>query len=68
MLLPTIVVSLAVLGVAMGLIAIRVFLIKDGAFRGGCATNNPMLTDKVGECQVCGRKPGEECQGEGSAA
>lgn len=68
MLLPTIVVSLAVLGVAMGLIAIRVFLVKDGSFKGGCASNNPMLTEQVGECQVCGRKPGEECQGEESVA
>ena len=31
-------------------------------FRGTCATNNPMLKDQVGECTVCGKKPGEECQ------
>jgi hypothetical protein len=30
-------------------------------FRGTCATNNPMLKAKVGECTVCGRQPGEEC-------
>ena len=30
-------------------------------FRGTCATNNPMLKDRVGECTVCGRKPDEEC-------
>ncbi len=30
-------------------------------FRGTCATNNPMLKNKIGECEVCGRKPDEEC-------
>ncbi|MEL7020554.1 MAG: hypothetical protein AAGK47_03010 [Bacteroidota bacterium] len=31
-------------------------------FRGTCATNNPMLKSKVGECTVCGKKPEEECK------
>ena len=31
-------------------------------FRGTCATNNPMLKNKVGECNVCGKKPEEECK------
>ena len=68
MLLQTIILSVAVLGVAMFLIGIRVFIIKDGAFKGGCATNNPMLTNQIGECQVCGRMPGEECKGDEVAA
>ena len=68
MLLPTIVISLAVMVVAMLLFAIRVFLVKDGEFKGGCASNNPMLTNQIGECQVCGRKPGEECQSDEAVA
>lgn len=31
-------------------------------FRGTCASNNPMLKSKVGECTVCGKKPEEECK------
>jgi hypothetical protein len=31
-------------------------------FRGTCATNNPMLKNKVGECSVCGKSPEEECK------
>lgn len=68
MLLQTMILSLAVLVAAMALIGIRVFLIKDGAFKGGCATNNPILTNQIGECDVCGRKPGENCKGDEAAA
>lgn len=31
-------------------------------FRGTCASNNPMLKSKIGECTVCGKKPDEECK------
>jgi len=31
-------------------------------FRGTCATNNPMIKDKMGECTVCGKKPEEACK------
>ncbi len=31
-------------------------------FRGTCASNNPMLKNKIGECEVCGKKPDEDCQ------
>ena len=37
-------------------------IITGNEFRGTCASNNPMLTDKVGECSVCGKKPEEECK------
>jgi hypothetical protein len=31
-------------------------------FRGTCASNNPMLKDALGECTICGKKVGEECE------
>lgn len=31
-------------------------------FRGSCASNNPMLKNKFGECTVCGKKPEEDCK------
>ncbi len=51
----------AAFGVSFLLINIRQ-LFTGKEFRGTCATNNPMLKDEIGECSVCGRKPGEECQ------
>jgi len=53
-------VIVAVFGAAFLLINIR-HLVTGNEFRGTCASNNPMLTNKIGECEVCGRKPGEEC-------
>lgn len=43
------------------IINVRYFFTGE-AFRGGCAQNNPMLKSKIGDCQVCGRKPDEECK------
>ncbi len=31
-------------------------------FRGTCASNNPMLTNKIGNCEVCGKSPDEDCK------
>lgn len=31
-------------------------------FRGSCASNNPMIKNEMGECNVCGRVPGEDCK------
>ena len=31
-------------------------------FRGTCATNNPTIKNKVGDCNLCGAKADEACQ------
>lgn len=31
-------------------------------FRGSCASNNPMLKSKLGDCTVCGKKADEVCK------
>jgi hypothetical protein len=64
MVLTTVLASMLIVGIAFALIATRIILIKDGEFKGTCATNNPMLKNEIGECSVCGRKPGEECKNE----
>ena len=37
-------------------------LLTGNEFRGTCASNNPMLTNKIGKCDVCGKSPEEECK------
>ncbi|MDE2995995.1 MAG: membrane or secreted protein [Bacteroidota bacterium] len=59
-----IIVAAAVLGLAVGGLSLRILAVKDGEFRGTCGTNNPMLSDKLGPCTVCGKKPGEACKRE----
>ena len=48
-------------GVSFILINLRQ-VVTGKEFRGTCASNNPMLKSKVGECTVCGKKPEEECK------
>lgn len=38
------------------------YIFKNRPFRGGCAQNNPLLKNKIGECQTCGRKVDEACK------
>jgi hypothetical protein len=64
MVLTTVLASIVVVALAFAMIATRIILVKDGEFRGTCATNNPMLKNEIGECTVCGKKPGEECKAE----
>jgi hypothetical protein len=62
--METVLLALLIVGLAVVGLSLRILLVKDGEFRGTCATNNPMLKDKVGNCTVCGSKPGEACQGD----
>ncbi len=48
-------------GISFALINIR-HIVTGKEFRGTCATNNPMLKSKLGDCEVCGKKPDEECK------
>jgi len=50
-----------VFGVSFAMINIR-HIVTGNEFRGTCATNNPMLKNKVGDCTVCGKSPTEECK------
>ena len=56
---------LAVIFVVFGLsfVMINIRQILTGKeFRGTCATNNPMIKDKFGDCTVCGKKADEACK------
>jgi hypothetical protein len=58
---PTLIIIFATLLVSFVLINIRqIFTGKE--FRGTCATNNPMLKNEIGACNVCGSQPGEDCK------
>lgn len=50
-----------IFGLSFILINIR-HIITGNEFRGTCATNNPMLKNQIGDCQVCGKKADEECK------
>ena len=59
--METLLYAILLIGAAFALIAVRIIFVKDGEFKGTCATNNPMLKSEIGECTLCGRKDGEAC-------
>jgi len=48
-------------GLSFLLINIR-GVVKGEEFRGTCATNNPMIKNKFGDCTVCGKTADEVCK------
>lgn len=59
--LSTLIIIFVVFLISFILINIRQ-IVTGKEFRGTCATNNPMIKDKMGECTVCGKKPEEACK------
>ncbi|HAB90035.1 MAG TPA: hypothetical protein DCF84_05815 [Bacteroidetes bacterium] len=59
--LQTIVGSFIVLSLVIFGMSIRIIFQKNGEFRGGCASNNPMLRNELGECTLCGKTP-DDCE------
>lgn len=59
--IPVLILSIGLVLAAVALFSVRVLLVKDGEFRGSCASNNPMLQKEGVVCGVCGRKAGDPC-------
>jgi hypothetical protein len=61
--MATVLVSIGMLGAVVLLLALRILLVRDGEFRGTCASNNPYLRNEVGECLGCGKADDGEIDG-----
>ncbi len=59
-LLAIIVIMFVAFGLSFLLINVRQ-IFTGQEFRGTCASNNPMVKDKFGDCTTCGAKVGQEC-------
>ena len=55
--LQTILVASAFLIIAVILFSVRLFFVKDGEIRGGCAGKNPLLQEEGVACGLCGEVP-----------
>ena len=63
----SILLAIALLGLGVAGIAIKILLKPGGEFTGTCASNNPMLRDEQGGCTVCGARPQDACQAEATS-
>ncbi len=64
----TILVGIGLIGVFFALMSVRLILLKNGEFKGTCASQSPFLQQEGVICNVCGKAPinceNKENQGE----
>ena len=59
--LPVVLAAIVFMFIAFASFCIRILFVKNGEFKGTCASNNPFLVKQGATCGVCGRTVGEEC-------
>lgn len=60
--MKAILISIVLMIAAVGAIAIKILLKKNGKFAGTCAGNSEFLKKEGAVCPSCGAKPGEDCK------
>lgn len=65
--MATVLLSILLLALAFGGIAIKIWAKKGGEFAGTCASNNPMLQEEGASCGLCGASPEEKCKSDAIA-
>ena len=60
-LLPTFILTLVIMGLVFAGMGIRILLVKNGEFKGTCASNSPYLNKDGDDCPMCGKKAEEAC-------
>lgn len=51
--------TLVIFGLYFALMSVRLLFVKNGEFRGTCATQNPLLAKEGVACGYCGKTMGE---------
>jgi hypothetical protein len=61
--MTTVLLAIAILAIFFILMTVRLWLIKDGEFKGTCASQSPFLKKQGESCGYCGKKvaPGDAC-------
>ena len=56
----TVLLGVGFVGLFFVLMAVRLIFVKDGEFKGTCASQSPFLNNEGEICSFCGKKP-ENC-------
>ncbi|WP_448519064.1 hypothetical protein [Rhodoflexus sp.] len=62
--MTTILLAVGIMAMFFALMSVRLLFLKNGEFKGTCATQSPVLRENGVDCLVCGKKAGEECKNE----
>ena len=63
--MKTVLIAFVLVGLAFIGIAIRILFVKNGKFKGTCASQNQNLNNANEPCGFCGKMP-EDCENESS--
>lgn len=64
--MTTILLGIGFVAIFFIFMSVRLILLKDGEFKGTCASQNPFLNKEGEACGFCGRQPGEACANKSS--
>lgn len=61
--MTTVLLAIGILALFFILMSVRLWLVKDGEFKGTCASQSPFLNKQGETCGYCGKNvtPGEAC-------
>jgi hypothetical protein len=59
--MQTFLIIVVFLSLFVAMVGIRLFLVKDGEFRGTCSTHNPLLAEKGVDCGTCPNRYKDDC-------
>ena len=57
--MTTLLVAVVLVGLFFAMLSVRLIFLKDGEFKGTCASQSPFLNKEGATCGYCGRKVGE---------
>ena len=62
--MTTLLLAILLFGFFVAALSLRIIFLKDGEFKGTCASQNPYLNSQGESCSYCGKtiKPGQECK------
>ena len=59
--MTTFLLAIGLIGAFFILMSVRLLFLKNGQFKGTCASQSPFLNVEGEACGFCGREPGEKC-------
>lgn len=62
--MTTVLLAIGILALFFVLMSVRLLFLKNGEFKGTCASQSPFLNKEGGTCGYCGKEvnPGEACK------
>lgn len=59
--MTTVLIAIGFFALFFGLMSVRLIFLKDGEFKGTCASQSPFLNKEGATCSYCGKSP-DQCE------